>query len=240
MLRWARRTGGAAEVATAAAAAARCGSGNGCGIGAGAKAGGGRHSSSSSSSGSRATHSSDSTSTSTSGRASCDSPFVLLTHSGRSFQRRRRHAAAAAHTHLERYQQLDPPTPLLQFSSYPSNTTTTTTTNLCLEFPPRQRGNTILNAAAQTSTTFRRNVKTALFSFKRPFHTTAIMAETQWPAHRVRQTFFEYFEEKGHTLGTPHATNHHHHNCFPLPPPKKKNDNNNSTVFPYPCSPHPN
>jgi alanyl-tRNA synthetase len=26
------------------------------------------------------------------------------------------------------------------------------------------------------------------------------MAETQWPAHRVRQTFFEYFEEKGHTL----------------------------------------
>jgi alanyl-tRNA synthetase len=28
------------------------------------------------------------------------------------------------------------------------------------------------------------------------------MAQAKWPAAEVRKTFFNYFEEKGHTLGT--------------------------------------
>ena len=27
------------------------------------------------------------------------------------------------------------------------------------------------------------------------------MAESQWPAARVRQTFFDYFAARGHTIG---------------------------------------
>lgn len=41
------------------------------------------------------------------------------------------------------------------------------------------------------------------FPHRRPFSTsTAIMAELQWPAARVRKTFLEYFEQRGHTIGT--------------------------------------
>lgn len=38
---------------------------------------------------------------------------------------------------------------------------------------------------------------------RRRFRSTAGMAtdSVQWPAKRVRQTFFDYFEERGHTIG---------------------------------------
>ena len=36
------------------------------------------------------------------------------------------------------------------------------------------------------------------------------MADVKWPAALVRKTFFEYFEQRGHTLGT---------YPFPLLPP---------------------
>lgn len=27
------------------------------------------------------------------------------------------------------------------------------------------------------------------------------MTDTQWPAHKVRKTFFDFFEERRHTIG---------------------------------------
>jgi len=36
------------------------------------------------------------------------------------------------------------------------------------------------------------------------------MADVRWTGHKVRKTFFDYFNERGHTIGMP---------AFPLPQP---------------------
>lgn len=41
------------------------------------------------------------------------------------------------------------------------------------------------------------------FLFRRSYSSSSTMAESElkWPAARVRQTFLEYFEQRGHTIG---------------------------------------
>lgn len=39
----------------------------------------------------------------------------------------------------------------------------------------------------------------------RRFYSHSTMAQVKWPAAEVRKTFFNYFEEKGHTLGMLHS-----------------------------------
>jgi hypothetical protein len=104
------------------------------------------------------------------------SPFVFLTHSCRSFHRYRLQRAA---THFPPQQQQ--PRPQLQ--------------------PQLRQRNQLLHAPTLILPNFAPSTSLSTIFSKRLFRSTAVMAETQWPAQRVRQTFFEYFEKRGHTLG---------------------------------------
>lgn len=59
-----------------------------------------------------------------------------------------------------------------------------------------------------TTTIFARQIPKATrrfpsFLFRRSYSSSSTMAESElkWPAARVRQTFLEYFEQRGHTIG---------------------------------------
>lgn len=62
-----------------------------------------------------------------------------------------------------------------------------------------------LRAASTLRTNIATSKSATIDSFpSRPPHSSATMAETEikWSAAKVRQTFLEYFEQRGHTIGT--------------------------------------
>ena len=87
-----------------------------------------------------------------------------------------------------------------------SSTTTTTTTTKSLITPLQ---NNCLTSTSKTSTNRlpqRRNFNTtaqlATRIFQRRFYSQFRMADVKWPAALVRQTYLEFFEKRGHTIGT--------------------------------------
>jgi hypothetical protein len=99
---------------------------------------------------------------------------------------------------------------------------TAASTPLHLQFKPQQRQLLLHNLQPEPPTTttipplrpatitaparnFLRTATNKRFPFfvLRRSYSSATMAETElkWPAERVRKTFFEYFEQRGHTIG---------------------------------------
>jgi hypothetical protein len=120
---------------------------------------------------------------------------ALLTHSCRTF-----HPPPSTPTPqqlgLGPHLQLEPQQHQLLLHNLQSKTPTTTTT-----IPPRPRTiaapvRNILRTATATNRRFP-------FFILRRSYSSATMAESElkWPAARVRKTFLEYFEQRGHTIG---------------------------------------
>ena len=126
-------------------------------------------------------------------------PYVsvpVLTHSCRTFYSSPPTAAAtaAAPTPLNLHLQFKPQQHQLLLHNLQSETPTTTT------IPPL-RPATITSPARN----FLRTATNKRFPFfiLRRSYSSATMAESElkWPAARVRKTFLEYFEQRGHTIG---------------------------------------
>lgn len=90
------------------------------------------------------------------------------------------------------------------FSSHHGTTTTTTTKSLITPLH-----NNCFTSTSTTSTKRlpqRRNYNTtaqlATRIFQRRFYSQFRMADVKWPAALVRQTYLEFFEKRGHTIGT--------------------------------------
>jgi hypothetical protein len=131
-------------------------------------------------------------------------PYVsvsLLTHSCRTFHPPPSPPAPTPTPQqlgLGLHLQLEPQQHQLLLHNLQSKTPTTTTT-----IPPQPRTITaparnILRTAAATAT----NRRFPFFILRRSY-SSATMAESElkWPAARVRKTFLEYFEQRGHTIG---------------------------------------
>lgn len=93
-----------------------------------------------------------------------------------------------------------------------SSTTTTTTTaaDFWTRTPVRFQTNTVTRPSGL--------IASSAFPCQRRLYSTstsrlATMAEQQWPGAHVRKTFLEFFEKRGHTIGTISPLSHHqHHN----------------------------
>ena len=69
----------------------------------------------------------------------------------------------------------------------------------------------------------------------RRLYSHSTMAQVKWPAAEVRQTFFKYFEEKGHTLGESHNFNLEAIADILTPPSQSPRARQSLTMTP-PCS----
>lgn len=120
-------------------------------------------------------------------------PYVsvlVLTHSCRTFYPPPPAPTPPQQLHLQfRSQQLQ-----LLLHNLQSETPTTTTT-----ISPRP---TITAAPARNIFRTATNKRLPFFILRRSY-SSATMAESElkWPAARVRKTFLEYFEQRGHTIG---------------------------------------
>jgi hypothetical protein len=123
---------------------------------------------------------------------------ALLTHSCRTFHPppSPRSTPTPQQLGLGPHLQLEPQQHQLLLHNLQSKTPTTTTT-----IPPRPRTiaapvRNILRTATATNRRFP-------FFILRRSYSSATMAESElkWPAARVRKTFLEYFEQRGHTIG---------------------------------------
>lgn len=127
------------------------------------------------------------------GPTAAASPLVPLTHACRSFyfsapataqaprDRNWRHRLSLLQPqprHRRRVLSVLPPGTLPPTATTTTNTTITTTPSrfLATRFP-------------------------AISCRRRLYSTAAKMSEVQWPAQKVRKTFFEYFEQRGHAIG---------------------------------------
>lgn len=96
-----------------------------------------------------------------------------------------------------------PPRPILASRSFPSTATDnffrqlSTTTNVC----PSSSSSTF---SRSKTTTLREKLRHFRYRFplhSRSYSSATMAADLEWPAARVRKTFLEYFEQKGHTIG---------------------------------------
>ena len=123
-------------------------------------------------------------------------PYVsvsVLTHSCRTFYSSPPTAAAAAPTPLNLHLQFKPQQHQLLLHNLQSETPTTTT------IPPLPA---TITSPARNFLRTATNKRFPFFILRRSY-SSATMAESElkWPAARVRKTFLEYFEQRGHTIG---------------------------------------